>query len=99
MRRALTNLAFRAAYGQYEKRLHAETHMDGLMSDDNIYDADSRAGSCEHCRARFKREYGHALPPVSDASFWGNRRRQAFRDGITMRLRSSGDCLADVKLR
>ncbi len=89
--------AFRAAYGRYVKRLLAETGVDGLMSDDNIYYADWRACSCEHCRERFKREYGHALPPVSDESFWGNRRSEAFKDWIAMRFRSSGDFLGEVK--
>jgi len=88
---------FCAAYGQYVKRLLAETGIDGLMSDDQIYYADWRACACTHCRERFKREYGHNLPPVSGAGFWGNRRSNAFRDWITMRFRSSGDFLAGVK--
>jgi hypothetical protein len=88
---------FRAAYGQYLKRLLAETGVDGLMSDDQIYYADWRACSCTHCRERFRQEYGHSLPAVSDASFWGNRRSEAFRDWIAMRFRSSGDFLARVQ--
>lgn len=93
----MNNPAFRAAYVKYVKRLHADTGMDGLMSDDNIFYADWRACACEHCRARFKNEYGHALSPVGDTSFWGNRQSEAFKDWIAMRFRSSGDFLADVK--
>jgi len=88
---------FRAAYQQYVKRLLAETGIDGLMSDDQIYYADWRACACRHCKERFKREYGHELPPVNDAGFWGNRCSEAFRDWIAMRFRSSGDFLAGVK--
>lgn len=93
----MNNPAFRAAYAEYVKRLHADTGMDGLMSDDNIFYADWRACSCVHCKERFKREYGHELPPVSDSNFWGNRRSEGFKDWITMRFRSSGEFLADVK--
>jgi hypothetical protein len=93
----MNNPAFRAAYSKYLTKLKSETGIDGLMSDDNIYYADWRACSCEHCRGRFKNEYGHALPPTSDATFWGNRRSEAFRDWIAMRFKSSGDFLVDVK--
>jgi len=93
----MNNPAFRAAYAKYIKQLHADTGMDGLMSDDNIYYADWRACRCEHCRNRFKKEYGHTLPPVSDTGFWGNRQSEPFQDWMAMRFRSSGDFLAVVK--
>jgi len=93
----MNNPAFRAAYSKYLARLRDETAIDGLMSDDNIYYADWRACSCQYCRARFRHEYHHELPPTTDASFWGNRRSEAFRDWITMRFKSSGDFLVDVK--
>lgn len=89
--------AFRAAYADYVRRLLAETGIDGLMSDDGIFYADWRACACQHCRARFQREYGHELPPVSDTSFWGNRRSAAFRDWIELRFRSSGEFLEGVR--
>ncbi len=93
----MNKAAFRAAYVRYVKRLLAETGVDGLMSDDNIYYADWRACSCESCRERFKREYGHMLPPVNDTGFWGNRQSAVFKDWIALRFRSSGDFLAEVK--
>jgi hypothetical protein len=79
--------AFRAAYEKYVRRLHTETGIDGLMSDDGIFYSNWQSCSCEHCRDRFKKEYGHILPPVSDSGFWGNRRSEAFRDWIAMRFR------------
>jgi hypothetical protein len=93
----MNNPSFRAAYGQYVKQLRPETGIDGLMSDDGIFYAGWRACACEHCRNRFKQEYGHTLPPVSDTDFWGNRHSEAFRDWIAMRFRSSGDFLGVVK--
>ncbi len=88
---------FRAAYAQYVKRLLAETGIDGLMSDDGIFYANWQACSCGHCRKRFKKEYGHPLPPVGDTGFWGNRSSEAFRDWIAMRFQSSKDFLVGVK--
>ena len=88
---------FRKGYAAYVKKLLADTGMDGLMSDDMIFYADWRACGCKFCRDRFKCEYGHDLPPVSDTSFWGNRRSQAFRDWIKMRFQTPADFLAEVK--
>ena len=89
--------AFQQAYASYVKRLLADTGIDGLMSDDMIFYADWRACGCPHCRERFRREYGHKLPAVSDASFWGNRQSAAFRDWIAMRFQSTADFLGGVK--
>lgn len=88
---------FRKGYAAYVKKLLADTGMDGLMSDDMIFYADWRACSCQFCRDRFHREYGHDLPPVSDTNFWGNRRSQGFRDWIKMRFQTPADFLAEVK--
>jgi hypothetical protein len=93
----MNNPDFRAAYAKYLEKLKADTAIDGLMSDDNIFYADWRACSCEHCRARFKKDFGRNLPPTSDANFWGNRRSEAFKDWIAMRFQSSGDFLIGVK--
>lgn len=89
--------AFRAAYAQYVKQLLAESGVDGLMSDDNIFYADWRACACAHCRTRFKRRYDRGLPPVSDATVWGNRQSEVFKDWIAMRFQSAGDFLGVVK--
>jgi hypothetical protein len=89
--------AFREAYAQYLKQLRTETGIDGLMSDDGIFYADWRVCGCSHCRKRFKDQFGHSLPPVSDTEFWGNRRSPAFRDWIKMRFATCGDFLADAK--
>ena len=93
----MNNPHFRKAYQTYVKRLVAETGIDGLMSDDGIFYDGWRACGCVWCRERFQREYGHVLPPTSDAGFWGNRDSEAFKDWIEMRFRSSGHFLGVVK--
>lgn len=93
----MNNPDFRAAYQSYLRKLIAETQIDGLMSDDALYYGSWAACGCRHCRERFRREYGHTLPPVSDESFWGNRDCRAFQDWIEMRFRSTRDFLAMVR--
>ncbi len=88
---------FQAAYQTYVRRLLADTGIDGLMSDDAIFYADWHACGCHYCRVRFKQDYGHTLPPVSDAAFWGDRRNPAFRDWITLRYHSTRDFLGLVR--
>ncbi len=93
----MNNPAFRSSYVRYVKRLLAETGIDGLMSDDGIFYANWRACGCKFCRERFQTRYGHTLPPTSDASFWGNRRSQAFADWIEMRFETCGDFLVEIQ--
>jgi hypothetical protein len=93
----MNNPAFQAGYLRYLNRLLKEAGIGGLMSDDGIFYAGWRACGCRHCRKRFKKEYGHTLPPASDAGFWGNRRSPAFRDWIEMRFRTCGDFLEAVR--
>lgn len=93
----MNNPAFRNAYVRYVKRLLAETGIDGLMSDDGIFYADWRACACKFCRERFQKQYGHGLPPTTDASFWGNRHSQAFADWINMRYETCADFLVEIK--
>jgi hypothetical protein len=93
----MNNPAFRDSYGRYVKQLVRETGIDGLMSDDGVFYADWRECKCQHCQERFHKKYGHRLPPVSDTSFWGNRRSEAFADWIEMRFETCGDHLAAVQ--
>ncbi|MCD4824113.1 MAG: hypothetical protein K8S55_05860 [Phycisphaerae bacterium] len=93
----MNNPHFRKAYQSYVKRLVAETGVSGLMSDDAIFYDGWRVCGCQWCRQRFQNEYGHALPPTTDLSFWGNRDSEAFKDWIDMRFRSSADFLGVVQ--
>jgi hypothetical protein len=93
----MNNASFQAAYTQYLKQLIEDTAIDGLMSDDGIFYPAWQACRCPSCLSRFKNDYGHELPPTSDAAFWGNRQSRAFRDWVEMRFRTSGDFLAIVR--
>ncbi|MDD5678188.1 MAG: hypothetical protein PHW60_09395 [Kiritimatiellae bacterium] len=85
------NPDFQRASASYAVRQFAEVGIDGLMNDDLHFLPDYHVCACKYCRARFKREYGHNLPPAADNNFWGNRENPAFRDWLAMRLRSMGD--------
>ena len=93
----MNNPAFRDSYTLYVKQLLRETAIDGLMSDDGIFYAGWRVCACKYCRERFQKAYGHRVPPVSDTSFWGNRKNQAFLDWIDMRFQTSGDFLVNTQ--
>jgi hypothetical protein len=93
----MNNPNFRHAYQTYVRKLIRETGIDGLMSDDNIHYAGWRTCACRWCKERFLKDYGHALPPVSDERFWGNRESEAFKDWIEMRFQDSGSFLGCVQ--
>jgi len=93
----MNNPDFQSAYQEYVRRLIADTQIAGLMSDDAFFYGSWSACGCRHCRERFRREYGHELPPVSDDTFWGNRDSQGFHDWIEMRFRTTKDFLGLVK--
>ena len=101
------NPAFLRMHEGYLRRQFEETPLDGIMADDMRLYAYFRSCGCEHCRDRFRREYGHELPPLEDASFWGdtsgaptqwgNYDNPAFRDWVHLRYRTTGDHLRMVK--
>ncbi|MEN6607700.1 MAG: hypothetical protein ABFD60_10685 [Bryobacteraceae bacterium] len=93
----MNNPVFRDSYLQYVKKLRLDTGIDGLMSDDGIFYAGWQACGCKYCRERFEKKYGHRLPPVTDTTFWGNRRSEAFADWIEMRFETSGDFLVEIQ--
>lgn len=91
----------------YLRRLVAEVDFDGAQIDDMCDYAGLASCTCPHCRDRFLREYGHVLPPLEDASFWGdttkhvlewgNYENPVFRDWIEMRFNSVTDHVAKIK--
>lgn len=65
------NPNFLAMHASYLKRLFSEVPLDGIQADDMCVYNYFRSCGCEFCRDRFRKEYGHELPPLSDVSFWG----------------------------
>ncbi|HOP11549.1 MAG TPA: hypothetical protein PK629_08660 [Oscillospiraceae bacterium] len=57
---------------RYLKRLIEDVPMDGIMIDNMCDYAFLATCGCEYCREKFRKTYGHDLPPLSDQSFWGN---------------------------
>ncbi|OGV55440.1 MAG: hypothetical protein A2X49_00030 [Lentisphaerae bacterium GWF2_52_8] len=93
----MNNLDFQNAYYDYVRKLVAETKIGGLMSDDGIFYSGWTTCGCEWCRKKFKDEYGHEVPPLSDTSFWGNYNCDAFKDWIEMRFASTREFLEGVR--
>ncbi len=101
------NPDFLAMHEAYLKRQLSEIPLDGLQQDDMGTYNFFRSCGCRHCRERFLRGYGHVLPPVSDAMFWGDTRQNpriwgnyenpAFRDWIRMRYSIVREHLVMVK--
>lgn len=102
------NPEFLTMHAAYLKRLFSEVPLDGIQADDMCIYNSFRSCGCEHCRDRFRREYGHELPRLDDASFWGDTSKEpddtwgnynnpAFLDWIQMRFDSVADHLRMVR--
>ncbi|MBO9620305.1 MAG: hypothetical protein J7539_14860, partial [Niabella sp.] len=100
------NPGFTDMHKKYLERLIKEVPMDGIEVDDMCDYAGLYVCGCVYCRDRFKKEYGHSLPPMSDKNFWGdiknsitggNYANPAFRDWMNLRANSIVDHLKMVK--
>ena len=85
------NPEFRAAYQDYAKYLVSETGIDGLSADDAMYFMHYNACGCDHCRAELRRRAGIDLPPVEDASFWGNWDNPSWHHWLDLRFDAAGE--------
>lgn len=95
------NPGFLDMHQKYLERLIKEVDFDGYEIDDMCDYVGLRACGCKYCRERFKRDYGHEFPPVTDTNFWGditkpmlqwgNYGNPVFRDWIKMK----DDIIAD----
>jgi hypothetical protein len=99
------NPDFLDMHGKYLKRLMKEVPFDLIEVDDMCDYAGLATCGCSHCRERFRKDFGHEIPPFGEKSFWGdttkpmlywgNYENTAFRDWIRMKA----DIVADhVKL-
>lgn len=92
---------------KYLQRLIREVDFDAYMIDDMCDYVGLRACGCKYCRERFKKDYGHEIPPVTDKSFWGdmtkpmlfwgNYDNSVFRDWIKMKDDVVADHVGMVK--
>lgn len=101
------NPDFLDMHEKYLRRLLSEVPLDGIQVDDMCDYAGLAACGCPHCRERFRRDYGHEIPPFGDGEFWGdtsgspytwgNYASPVFRDWIRMKADSVADHVAMIK--
>ena len=102
-----SNPGFLDMHAKYLRRLLKEVPLDALEVDDMCWYPALSVCGCQFCRERFKRDYGHEIPPLEDKSFWGdtdknpyswgNYDHPAFRDYLQMRSDSVVDHVKLVK--
>ena len=101
------NPEFLDMHKKYLLRLLKEVPLDGMEVDDMCDYAGLTTCGCVNCRERFRRDYGHEIPPFGDSSFWGdisknmllwgNYENPIFRDWIKMKADSVADHVSMVK--
>lgn len=101
------NPGFLDMHSKYLKRLMKEVPMDGIEVDDMCDYAGLTTCGCKYCRDRFKKDYGHEIPPFGEKSFWGdttkpmlqwgNYENPVFRDWIRMKTDGIVDHVKLVK--
>lgn len=95
-------------HGKYLQRLMREVPFDGIEVDDMCSYPGNTTCGCQYCRDRFRRDYGHEIPPFSDAGFfgdttkenmldWGNYENPVYRDWLRMKAESIRDHLKLIK--
>lgn len=100
------NPKFQDMHAKYLRRYLKDAPVDGFQIDDMCDYAGLNVCGCKYCRDRFRKDYGHEIPPHSDKSFWGNitgdfsggnYENPAFRDWIKMRTEIITDHVKLIK--
>ena len=101
------NPAFLDMHQKYLQRLMKEVPIDGIEVDDMCNYPGPATCGCKYCRERFKKDYGHDIPPFGEKSFWGdtskkilqwgNYENPVFRDWLRMKIDSVADHLKMIK--
>jgi hypothetical protein len=101
------NPGFLDMHRKYLQRLEKEVSFDGYQVDDMCNYAGLATCGCKYCRERFKKDYGHVIPPFGDKSFWGDTKKPmlqwgnyenpVFRDWLKMKDDSVADHVKMVK--
>jgi hypothetical protein len=92
---------------KYLRRLLKEVPLDGIMVDDMCNYAGPTVCGCTYCRERFRKEYGHEIPPFGEKDFWGDTSKEilgwgnyenpVFRDWLKMKVDAVTDHLKMIK--
>ncbi|MFT3934449.1 MAG: twin-arginine translocation signal domain-containing protein [Chitinophagaceae bacterium] len=101
------NPGFLDMHQKYLRRLLKEVPIDGIEVDDMCNYPGPTTCGCKYCRERFKKEYGHEIPPFGEKSFWGDTSKNfllwgnydnpVFRDWLRMKIDSVADHLKMIK--
>lgn len=101
------NPGFLDMHEKYLQRLEKEVGFDAYQVDDMCDYVGLRSCGCKHCRDRFKKDYGHTIPPPSEKTFWGDMNKPmlqwgnydnpVFRDWIKMKDDSIADHVKMIK--
>ena len=101
------NPAFLDMHQKYLRRLLKEVPIDGIEVDDMCNYPGPATCGCKYCRERFKKEYGHDIPPFGEKSFWGDTSKEilewgnyenpVFRDWLRMKIDAVADHLKMIK--
>ena len=101
------NPGFLDMHKKYLQRLLREVPFDGIQVDDMCDYAGLTTCGCVYCRDRFRKDYGHEIPPFGEKAFWGDTTKNfhswgdygnpVFRDWIKMKMESVVDHIKMVK--
>jgi len=101
------NPGFLDMHQKYLQRLLKEVPIDGIEVDDMCNYPGPTTCGCKYCRERFKKDYGHDIPPFGEKDFWGditketlewgNYENPVFRDWLRMKIDSVADHLKMIK--
>ena len=101
------NPGFLDMHKKYLQRLMKEVPFDGIQVDDMCDYAGLTTCGCSYCRDRFKKGYGHEIPPFGEKTFWGDTSKSmlqwgdyenpVFRDWMRMKIDSVADHVKMVK--
>ena len=101
------NPGFIEMHKKYLQRLMKDVPFDAIEVDDMSDYAGLTTCGCSYCKDRFKKDYGHEIPPFGEKSFWGdttkspllwgNYKNPIFRDWIRMKIDSVVDHVKMIK--
>ena len=86
------NPGFLDMHHKYLQRLLKEVPIDGIEVDDMGNYPEPTTCGCKYCRERFKKDYGHEIPPFDEKSFWSIQPRKLWNGAIMKTLFSGIGC-------
>jgi hypothetical protein len=92
----VNNPGYRRHYFNLATEFLQGSGVDGFMVDEVYFRTGWGTCACPHCRRKFKRRTGYALPGRNDSTFWDNMDDPRFREWLRFRCESVGDFYEDL---